>query len=81
VRGAAEAFTPDARAAAAGAVPAPDRGTVVAAVERYLAARGLSRSAAVSEGVVANVAAEVVDRFLARRSTVSTPAPSGPGFG
>jgi acetaldehyde dehydrogenase (acetylating) len=80
VRSTSEAFTPDSRATAVGAASAPDRGTVAAAVERYLAARGLSRPTAVS-GVITNVAAEVVDRFLARRSTLSTSVPSGSGFG
>jgi acetaldehyde dehydrogenase (acetylating) len=61
-----------------------DRNTLVAAVERYLSSRGIAVAAAapsggpscttscavpaVKEGVVSNVAAEVVDRFLARRS-------------
>jgi acetaldehyde dehydrogenase (acetylating) len=65
VRAPEEAFETDTGAA-------PDRATVVAAVERYLSARG----------VVARVpeipkAAEVVDRFLARRAaTPVAPAPS-----
>jgi len=59
-----------------------DRGSVVAAVERYLASRGAAVPApggpscdascaqpapAVTASVVPNVAAQVVDRFLARR--------------
>jgi acyl-CoA reductase-like NAD-dependent aldehyde dehydrogenase len=59
-----------------------DRSTVIAAVERYLASRGIAVSSpapggpscgcgtpapAVRQSVVPNVAAEVVDRFLARR--------------
>ena len=61
-----------------------DRNTVIAAVERYLASRGIAVSASasaaggpscsceskpvpVAKAVVANAAAEVVDRFLARR--------------
>jgi acetaldehyde dehydrogenase (acetylating) len=66
----------------AGLVGPVDRGAIVAAVERYLASRGIvvsagSGTAAPSCGcshpetkasVVANVAAEVVDRFLAKRS-------------
>src|SRR5208283_46655 len=61
-----------------------DRSAVVAAVERYLAARGVAAAApaaggpactascaapapAVTSAVVPNVAASVVDRFLARR--------------
>jgi len=66
VRRAEEAFeTPAVSSAAAGPI---DRGTVVAAVERYLAARGISQAPTVSQGTVSNVAAEVVDRFLSRRS-------------
>jgi len=88
--------------AAPSSLPGPvgpiDRGTVVAAVERYLASRGIavaSRGIAVAsaatgpscscepaakpvtQSVVSNAAAEVVDRFLSRR------AGSGPkgGFG
>jgi len=67
---------------AAGVVGPVDRGAIVAAVERYLSSRGIavgaqSSAAAPSCGcskpevkveVVANVAAEVVDRFLARRA-------------
>ncbi len=49
-----------------------DRATVNAAVDRYLAARGFTLPAA------ANVTAEVVDRFLARKSS---PEPSGGGYG
>jgi acetaldehyde dehydrogenase (acetylating) len=62
-----------------------DRGAVVAAVERYLASRGIAvaapaaspscscdsaataRTAPPAQTVMANVAADVVDRFLARR--------------
>ncbi len=61
-----------------------ERSTVIAAVERYLASRGIAVAAAagvsggpscscdakpapVQKSVVANVAAEVVDRFLANR--------------
>ncbi len=61
-----------------------DRNTVIAAVERYLASRGIavtaaagasggpscsceSKPAPVAKAVVANPAAEVVDRFLSRR--------------
>ncbi|MGB7762696.1 MAG: aldehyde dehydrogenase family protein [Bryobacteraceae bacterium] len=66
-----------------------DRNAVVAAVERYLAARGAAVAApapggpscnascaqpapAVTSSVVPNVAASVVDRFLARRSSDSS---------
>ena len=61
-----------------------DRNTVIAAVERYLASRGIAVSASasaaggpacscdskpvpVAKAMVANAAAEVVDRFLSRR--------------
>jgi acyl-CoA reductase-like NAD-dependent aldehyde dehydrogenase len=74
-----------------------DRGAVVAAVERYLAARGIAVAAsapaapavsscgcntgtpapAVKAAVVGNATADVVDRFLARRSGS---APAG-GYG
>jgi acetaldehyde dehydrogenase (acetylating) len=68
VRKPEEAF--QAPLAAGAAVSGPvDRGTVVAAVERYLAARGISQPAAASAATVPNVAAEVVDRFLSRRAT------------
>jgi len=69
-----------------GAIGPIDRGAVVAAVERYLASRGIAVAAsaanpscscesagsaakptAPAQSVIANVAAEVVDRFLARR--------------
>jgi acetaldehyde dehydrogenase (acetylating) len=80
--------------AAPSALPGPvgpiDRGTVVAAVERYLASRGIAVAGAtgpscscepaakpVTKSVVSNVAAEVVDRFLAGRAG---PGPKG-GFG
>ncbi len=74
---------------AAPSAPAPgpagpiDRGTVIAAVERYLAARGIAVAAAAggpscacdtpapaaqtTASVVSNIAAEVVDRFLNSR--------------
>jgi len=75
-------------ASSAGSGPiAIDRQTVVAAVERYLASRGTpvqggpscacEHPAAPAQSVVANIAAEVVDRFLTGRS--DTP-PKG-GFG
>jgi hypothetical protein len=61
-----------------------DRAAVVAAVEKYLASRGIgvaagapaaasscgcSTPAAARESTIANVAAEVVDRILAGRGT------------
>jgi hypothetical protein len=72
-------------AGAGEAAAALDRPAVVAAVERYLAARGIgarpkspaapscgcsacaAEPAAVNKAMVANVAAEIVDRFLANR--------------
>ena len=80
VRDAAATLQPQTRAMAAASGSTPDRGSVAAAVERYLAARGLSQPAAVSESILPSVAAEVVDRFLARRSSGSPPVPSGSGF-
>ncbi len=81
VRSPAEAIQQQTRAAAAGSDAPPDRGAVAASVERYLAARGLSRPVTVSQNVLPNVAAEVVDRFLARRSNTSPPTPAASGFG
>jgi acetaldehyde dehydrogenase (acetylating) len=75
---------PMARAAVAGVGPI-DRNTVVSAVERYLASRGIAVAAApaaggpscscetkpapVAKSVIDNAAAEVVDRFLSRRGS------------
>jgi len=81
VRGAAEAFQPETRAAAVGSESPPDRRAVATSVERYLAAHGLSRPVTVSQSVLPNAAAEVVDRFLARRSSGSPPVPPASGFG
>ena len=83
---------PMARATAAGVGPI-DRNTVVAAVERYLASRGIAVSAApaaggpscscetkpapVAKSVIDNAAADVVDRFLTRRGS----SDSQGGFG
>jgi hypothetical protein len=86
-------------APAPGAVGPIDRGAVVAAVERYLASRGIAvapvaqavppascscgsagpaaKPGAPSQSVMANVAAGVVDRFLARRGASSSKG----GFG
>ena len=80
VRSAAETSQPETRPAAGSDLP-PDRGAVVASVERYLAARGVSRPSPVSESVLPNAAAEVVDRFLARRSSGSPPGQPSSGFG
>jgi acetaldehyde dehydrogenase (acetylating) len=91
VRTVEEAF-PDAAPAAASAPASSgagpiDRQTVVAAVEKYLAARGFAVSgggagarAQVASAEIPNIAAEVVDRFLSRR--VERPAPERkPGLG
>lgn len=76
-------------AAAASTAPGPiDRETVVAAVERYLASRGMAVSAAAATGpscgcdakpatapktaVARNVSADVVDRFLSKRAAGSS---------
>jgi acetaldehyde dehydrogenase (acetylating) len=77
VRKPEEAFeTPPAQAAAAASAPASrssvDRETLVAAVEKYLHARGIATSAAESAAPKADAASEVVDKFLsARRTPVS----------
>jgi acetaldehyde dehydrogenase (acetylating) len=58
-----------------------DRGMVVAAVSRYLAARGFAPEApaAVASGPKTdNVVTDVVDRFLARKNS---PEPAGGGYG
>ena len=73
VRDAREAFeTPieaaAAQAAGAGAGPI-DRRTISAAVERYLAVRGMRTTAGAGPAAVASIAEEVVDRFLSRRSS------------
>jgi hypothetical protein len=71
---------------AAGLAGPIDRGTIVAAVEKYLASRGIQVSGAaaaasgpscgcdskpqpVAQSMISNVAADVVDRFLARRGS------------
>jgi acyl-CoA reductase-like NAD-dependent aldehyde dehydrogenase len=75
---------PAANAAAAGAGGPIDRNTVVSAVERYLASRGIAVAPAAASGpscgcshpapaasALDNVAAEVVDKFLANRGVKS----------
>jgi len=55
-----------------------DRAAITAAVEKYLAERGLAMApAAAGPAPPADVAAEVVDRFLAARRAPK-PAPAGP---
>jgi hypothetical protein len=96
VRTVAEAFPEPPPAAASTAVSSGlgpiDRQTVVAAVEKYLAARGFSVSGSspapaasqaapsVVTSEIPGIAAEVVDRFLARRADRPVPAPK-PGLG
>src|SRR5690242_210422 len=58
-----------------------DRGVIISAVEKYLASRGIqvsgggpscgcdSKPAPVTQSAVSNIAADVVDQFLARRGT------------
>lgn len=89
VRSAEEAF--EYQPAQAAAPAAPDRAAVAAAVDRFLAQRGLSLSAGpapaavtapaptpATSAVVGNVAAQVVDRFLAARHGGPAPAPAAP---
>src|SRR5690348_6032405 len=45
-----------------------DRRMISSAVERYLAARGISPASGPAAGSVSNIAAEVVDRFLSERA-------------
>ncbi len=77
VRRPEEAFTVP-PAGAAQAVPG-DRELIAAAVERYLAERGIRLDAtppapAVRAGTPASVSAEVVDRFLAVKRTAAAPS-------
>jgi acetaldehyde dehydrogenase (acetylating) len=59
-----------------------DRATVAAAVDRYLAARGFtppaSTGAAINPAPAATIVTEVVDRFLAKKTS---PEPVGGGYG
>jgi acyl-CoA reductase-like NAD-dependent aldehyde dehydrogenase len=82
VRRAEEAFeVPPADRSAPASAPGlsgpVDRRTVVSAVERYLASRGVSAAPPVQHAALGNVAAEVVDRFLARRAPSPSAAPPG----
>jgi len=88
VRRAEEAFEVPADVApvAAAAVGPVDRNAIVSAVERYLASRGIAASAGassapVAKSVIPNVAEQVVDRFLARRSASSAPPLEKPSTG
>jgi len=59
------------------AAPSPnvDRGTIVSAVERYLASRGVATAdAPAAKSPATDVVSSVVDRFLATRKTAA-PAP------
>jgi acetaldehyde dehydrogenase (acetylating) len=65
------------------APPRLDKQAIVAAVEQYLASRGIalagsSAPAVPTASVVPNIAAQVVDRFLASRTPAPTPAPATP---
>ena len=80
VRKPEEAFEAPA-AAPAGKSASVDRGTVVAAVERYLASRGVATTAtsappAAASPVRADVVSSVVDRFLAAKKTQAPPSPA-----
>ena len=94
VRSAEEAFEYKPEAAVAASLAAPGRAAVAAAVDRFLAQRGLSlhaepapaatasaAPAPVASTVVANAAAQVVDRFLAERRGAQTTAPAAPTCG
>jgi acetaldehyde dehydrogenase (acetylating) len=72
--------------ASAGVVAPAGRAAVIAAVERYLAARGLAPAAPLQAtpaqaASAANVAAEVVDRFLAKKENSKGAAESAGGYG
>jgi len=55
----------------------PERDLVAAAVERYLAERGIRPGGGAAPGAgPAQIAAEIVDRFLASRQPVTEPAPT-----
>jgi hypothetical protein len=70
-------LAPTGPSAGAPVAPGPiDRNEIVAAVERYLASRGVTARAPASSAIP-NVAAEVVDRFLTRRGGSSSQG----GFG
>jgi acetaldehyde dehydrogenase (acetylating) len=68
-----EAFESRAALAAAAGGGGPGRSTIVAAVERYLAARGIEQGQGPG-----STAAEVVDRFLAQRGVGQAPPKSAP---
>jgi hypothetical protein len=70
VREAHEAFEApiDGSSAATGSDGAVDRGTIVAAVDRYLAARGFPTASPTPGSAASGIAAQVVDRFLSRKS-------------
>ncbi len=63
------------------ALPATARDAVEAAVDRYLASRGIAPAPAMKTGVVASPVPEIVDRFLAGKRGVPAPpsAESRPG--
>lgn len=83
VRKPEEAFTVPLDGRVVEATGPVDRRAVAAAVDRFLASRGMTAAApapapspAPAATDAASLAAEVVDRFLARRGTVSAPAPA-----
>ena len=77
VRRPEEAFEVPAGSAAAGSVSV-NRNEVVAAVERFLASRGVTTAPA-SNPARASIVSEVVDRFLSGKSQVKPqPAPPAP---
>jgi len=84
VRKPEEAFEAPAAAAPSGKSGSVDRGTVVAAVERYLASRGVTTTPSAAPSPTAapspvrtDVISSVVDRFLAAKKT-QAPAPPAP---
>src|SRR6266581_1154385 len=73
VRAAEDAFEKPASASST-----VNRGTVAAAVERYLAGRGVSAGVP-APAVTSDVVSAVVDRFLARRGSGDAPVRAGAG--
>jgi hypothetical protein len=84
------AAQPLARSAGASAAPAVSKQTVISAVERYLAGRGINLQPAenspspasaqtVRSSVIPEVSAQVVDRFLSSRKAASNPASDSGG--
>ncbi len=81
VRTAAEAF-PDQAGQPAAQSAGIDRNKIAGAVDRYLSQRGIRvAGVAPTSGAGGNIAAEVVDRFLATRGSNPAPAPAQAGCG